>query len=82
MRHIDIFSGFAIAILKNRFLIEYDIYNKKSSYLGYDDENKMIHDFIMYYNDGVTQSWWCDGIQKHMLKTKIEVYEIFEYEFD
>ena len=80
MKHLDKISGIAIEILKSKFLLEYDINNNESLYYKYDDESKMINDFIKFYNEDVIPSWWCDGVHKLMLKTKIEVYEFLEYD--
>ena len=80
MKHLDKISGIAIEILKSKFLLEYDINNNDSLYYKYDNESRMIKDFIKFYNEDVIPLWWCDGVHKLMLKTKIEVYEFLEYD--
>ena len=80
MKHLDKISGIAIEILKSKFLLEYDISNNGSLYYKYDNESKMINNFIKFYNEDVIPSWWCDGVHKLMLKTMIEVYEFLEYD--
>lgn len=80
MRNLDIMTAVAIDILKSKFLLEYDISNDESLYYKYDNESKMINDFIKFYNEDIVPSWWCDGVHKLMLKTQIEVYEFLEYD--
>lgn len=64
------------AIAQQNLALEFRTQN---GYYGYDSFQKLWDDFCLYWNDDVSQPWWCDRIGIKMLDAKRLTHEYIQY---
>lgn len=64
------------AIMQQHLELEF---RTPDGYYGYDDVQQLWKDFIDYWNEDISQPWWCDRIGIKMMDAKRLTEEYLQY---